>query len=284
MQNKPTIVDYRMRIGRMVEYISNHLDENPDLKTLAEAAGVSPYHFHRIAKAFLGETIGNFIVRKRVETAARLLRYTDLPVCQIAYGVGYEEPASLTKAFKLFFGITPNEFRNDKKEITMKQLNINPDLELKERIEIREPKNGICYGLKGDYHTCDYEKAWKTLNEFATAEKIDMGQVEYLTIYYDDPDVTESDKQRADVCMVPNKECVPTGELRLKQIPGGRYAIYLYKGTYQKLGMVYDTIYGKYIPEGGYQLDARPMFERYLNDPEETRPEDLLTEIYVPIV
>jgi AraC family transcriptional regulator len=47
---------------------------------------------------------------------------------------------------------------------------------------------------------------------------------------------------------------------------------------------VYDTIFGKYIPDGGYQLDERPVFEMYLNDPECTKPEELQTEIYVPIV
>lgn len=268
----------------MVEYICNHLDENPDLKTLASAANFSPYHFHRIAKAFLGETIGNFIVRKRVETAARLLRYSDLPVCQIAYSVGYDEPASLTKAFKQFYGITPNKFRNSKNELTMKRMNINESLELNERVEVIEPKNAICFSLKGNYQTCDYARAWATIMAYSAEQKVDMKDTEYLTIYYDDPDVTEPDKQRADVCFVPKQQLKGTNELSVKQIEGGKYAIYLYKGTYQKLGIVYDTIYGKYIPEGGYQLDARPMFERYLNDPQETNPEDLLTEIYVPIL
>lgn len=268
----------------MVEYICNHLDENPDLKTLAEAANFSPYHFHRIAKAFLGETIGNFIVRKRVETAARLLRYSDMPICQIAYSVGYDEPASLSKAFKLFYGITPNDFRNNKTELKMKRMNINQDLELNERIEIIEPKNALCYSLLGDYLTCDYARAWASINAYADAEKLDLSNAEFITVYYDDPDITDPQKQRADVCLVSKQTLKSTADLLVKQIEGGKYAIYLYKGTYQKLGMVYDTIYGKYIPEGGYQLDERPMFERYLNDPETTKPEDLMTEIYVPIV
>lgn len=81
---------YRRRINCMVDYICQHLDENPNLETLASAAGFSPYHFHRIAKAFLGETIGNFIVRKRIEAAARLLKGTDFSISDIAYRVGHK--------------------------------------------------------------------------------------------------------------------------------------------------------------------------------------------------
>jgi AraC family transcriptional regulator len=76
----------------------------------------------------------------------------------------------------------------------------------------------------------------------------------------------------------------PKGEIGAKEIAGGKYVAFLYKGTYEKLGEVYDTVFGKCIPDGGYQLDERPAFEIYLNDPECTKPEELQTEIYVPIV
>lgn len=71
MKNKPaTTNDYQQRINRVVEYIRMHLDEDIDLRVLAELAGFSPYHFHRIVSALLGEPLGEFIVRTRIETAA----------------------------------------------------------------------------------------------------------------------------------------------------------------------------------------------------------------------
>ena len=112
MKNKPaTTNDYQQRINRVVEYIRMHLDEDIDLRVLAELAGFSPYHFHRIVSALLGEPLGEFIVRTRIETAARLLRYTDVPVAEIAYRVGYDTPSSLSKAFRRFFGISPKAYR-----------------------------------------------------------------------------------------------------------------------------------------------------------------------------
>ena len=63
----------------------------------------------------------------------------------------------------------------------------------------------------------------------------------------------------------------------------GRYAIFLYKGSYDNLQAVYDTIYGKYLPEMECTLRDEASAERYLNDPCKTAPEELLTEIYIPV-
>jgi Transcriptional regulator containing an amidase domain and an AraC-type DNA-binding HTH domain len=74
--------EYLKRVNVVVDYINNHLDEELDLQKLAEMSNLSTYHFHRIMKAFLGEPLGAYIMRVRLETAVRLLRYTDLPVEQ----------------------------------------------------------------------------------------------------------------------------------------------------------------------------------------------------------
>ena len=62
-----------------------------------------------------------------------------------------------------------------------------------------------------------------------------------------------------------------------------RQAIFLYKGPYEHLQAVYDTIYGKYLPEMECRLRDESSAERYLNNPADTAPEELLTEIYIPV-
>ena len=78
--------DYRLRVDRVCMYIREHLDKEIDMRRLAVLSAFSPFHFHRIMRAYLKEPIGAFIIRTRVETAAKLLRYTDLPVADIAFG------------------------------------------------------------------------------------------------------------------------------------------------------------------------------------------------------
>lgn len=305
-QRLTTKDDYAMRVNTVVEYINNHLDGEIDLEVLAKLSSFSPYHFHRMMKAFLGEPLGAFITRMRVETAARLLRYSDMSVQNIAYKVGYDVPSSLSKVFKQFYGITPTEFKINKTYTMMKPLKINTGLELKKRIVNIQPMQAIYIRLTGDYEKNDYCLAWHKLWQYVRlsgkfTEEMDKicessfksgiveqmlkeGKIAHVGIYHDDPKMTESEKLRADICLVLPFEMEPKGEIGVKEIAGGKYVAFLYKGSYEKLNEVYDTIYGKYIPEECFQVDSRPGFEIYLNDPECTQPVDLQTEIYVPVV
>ena len=98
-QKISTREDYAKRINIIIEYIGNHLNDEMDLKELADISNFSEFHFHRIFKSIIGESVGAFVVRMRIETAARLLRYSNLSVQDIAYNVGYNTPSSLTKVF-----------------------------------------------------------------------------------------------------------------------------------------------------------------------------------------
>lgn len=285
MKQRPsTIEEYQKQINIIVEYISNNLGEELDLNTLAEKANFSPFHFHRIVKAFLGEPIGTFIVRLKVETAARLLRYTDLPVQDIAFRVGYDVPSSLTKVFKSFYGISPVEFRNNKNYTIMRPALINENLNIKApKIQKIESKQIIYISLLGEYSSLDFSGTWKKLWQFVKENKLFTAGIEHLCIYYNDPKITASEKLRTDICLVVHKSVEPKGEVGIRQMEGGKYAVFAYQGAYEHLGSVYDTIYGEWLPEGGYKLRDVPVFEKYLNNPDNTAPEKLKTEIYLPV-
>jgi AraC family transcriptional regulator len=95
--------------------------------------------------------------------------------------------------------------------------------------------------------------------------------------------VTEVGKLRTDICLVLPKKAEPKGEIGVKTIERGKYAMFLYQGFYEHLGAVYDTIYAKWLPESGEKLRNYHCFEKYVNNSDNTAPEKLKTEIYVPI-
>ena len=68
--------DYKRRVDKVIFYIRENLEKEIDIKTLAELSAFSLFHFHRIIKGYLGESIGDFIVRNKVQSAAKLLKYT----------------------------------------------------------------------------------------------------------------------------------------------------------------------------------------------------------------
>ena len=278
-----TYNDYIQRINKVVANINNHLDETLDLKKLANEAALSDFHFHRIFKALKGEAIGGYITRLRLEATARLLRYTALTIEEIAFNIGYETPASLSKAFKKQYGISPTEYRTNKDTYIMKKEIINPDLALKApKIVTLEPKNLIYVALTGAYGSLDYGKAYEQLWAVIKAQKLFTKGIESICISYDDPKITEGSLQRSDVCLAIHKPATPQEEVSCKTLAGGKYTVFFYQGCYENLSQVYDTAV-RWVIDHQYTLREEPFFEKYLNDARRTPKEKLKTEIYIPI-
>lgn len=281
---KTTHQEYQKQINIIVNHINNHLNEEMKLSVLAEISNLSPFHFHRITRAFLREPIGAYITRLRIEKGAELLRFTTLSVQDIAFNVGYEVPSSFSKAFRLWFNISPIEFRNNKKITIMKEEKINQNLNLKSPKIIQLPeKTAIYIGMTGDYQSLNYDDAWKKLWEQVKEQKLFSAGIEHIGLSHDNPHVTEADKLRYDACLVIHKPAKPVGEIGMKQIAGGKYACFLYQGSYKKLDEVYDYIYYDWLIKSGLELRNAPTFEKYISNPNQVEESKLKTEIYVPV-
>ena len=279
-----TYNDYTQRINKVVAYINDHLDESLDLKTLAEVAALSEFHFHRVFKALKGESIGAHISRLRIEAAARLLRYSALSIEDIAFNIGYETPAALSKAFKNQYGITPTQYRTNKDIYIMKKEIINPDLALKApKIMELEPKNLIYVALTGEYGTLDYGKAYEQLWAVVKSQKLFTKGIESICVSYDDPKITEASLQRSEVSLAIHKPAHPEGEVSCKTLAGGKYAVFFYQGSYSHLSAVYDAAM-RWVIDSEYEVREEPTFEKYLNDSRRTPEEKLKTEVYIPII
>lgn len=276
---------YHKEVNRVVEYINNHLDSPLELTVLAEISNVSPYHFHRVFKAIFGEPIGFYVMRIRIETAAKLIRYTTLPIEEIAYKVGYDIPSSLSKAFKKFYGISPTDYRTKPEYKIMKQT-----FETKDAFKLKKPKilefpekNAIYLRMKGEYSQLDYGTAWQKLWQHVKEDKLFTAGIEHIGIGHDNPQVTDVNNCRYDACLVIHKETTARGEIGLKTIAGGKYAVFLIQGPYTNLGLAYDQIFNGWLMDSEYQLRDEPAFEKYISHPDRVAPEKLKTEIYVPI-
>ena len=104
-----------------------------------------------------------------------------------------------------------------------------------------------------------------------------------VAIYYDDPHQVPEEKLRA-VAGVVAKSDVKTkdDEITEAQIPGGKYAMTSFVGDYSKLGKAWEEFYGS-IFGSGLKTKADLCFERYINTPADTAPNELITELYAPL-
>ena len=167
-------------------------------------------------------------------------------------------------------------------------------MELSEGIRSRKDVKAISVRLLGDYRSVNYMEAWNKLGAYCHKHHFDYDShdVEYINIYHDNPATTPADACRTDVCIAAPivEQLQPEEDINIITIYGGRFLVYRYQGPYEKLAEVNAKIYGELLPESGEKgksgtgvLENCQMFERYLNDPEATAPEELLTEIWIPI-
>lgn len=275
---------YQEKLNSITEYIHNNLDSKIDIKTLAELSCFSPFHFHRITRALLGEPIGKYITRTRQETAAKLLRYSKLKIEIIAYNVGFDTPSSFTKAFKSHFGISPNEYRKDK-SFTIKTTNImQTTLNIKTpKIQNIEDKTCLYLRMQGNYQTLDYTSAWAKLWEQVKAQKLFTKGIQHFGLPHDDPKVTDENKIRYDACLIIHKNAKPNGEVGVKTLSGGKFAVFLYQGSYKYFADVYDYIFNDWLLNSEYELRDEPVRERYISHPDRVTEEKLKTEFYIPV-
>src|SRR2546423_12242163 len=100
---------------RVVEHTVRHHDEPLQLERLAGVANFSPFHFHRLFSAWMGETLGEYLRRRRLELGAqRLVSQPAVPVLQVALSVGFGSTEAFARAFKTRFGVTPSSWRTAK--------------------------------------------------------------------------------------------------------------------------------------------------------------------------
>ena len=142
---------------------------------------------------------------------------------------------------------------------------------------------------QGDYMVSAGE-AFEVLMAFAYTQRMKHGKnlmgesAQLFGIGHDDPKTTPPEELRYDACISYDDPTVePQGEVGAKTIAGGKYLYYLHKGDYAGLADVYAQLM-HFIIENEMTMADRPTFERYLNrDPRRTKPENLRTEIYIPL-
>jgi len=276
--------EYLKNLNDIVEFINSNLDKKISINELAEISNLSPFHFHRIMKGLLGEPIGNYITRTRVQTAALLIRYTKLEIQEIAHSVGYDKPSSLNKIFKQYYNISPTAYRNNKESTIIKPVIgvFNIKLDTPKILEI--PDMEVIYiNITGEYGNENYQKAWAELGNFIKENKLFSLNIESFGISYDDPKVTEKENCRFDACLTIHQAIKPHGKIGVKKIEGGKFAVFSYKGSYDNWGEVYDIIYDEWLIYSAYDLRNVPVMEKYLNSPLQSEANELNIEIYLPI-
>jgi AraC family transcriptional regulator len=285
--------EYAARMHRVFEYIDRRLDQQLELDTLATVANFSSFHFHRLFTAWMGETLGDYVRRRRLEMAAlRLVAQPRLPVLQVALSVGFGSTEAFARAFKIRFGSTPSAWR-ELQVSNRDQVKGNRDQALaspsgnhgrmKVTIVDRQPTTVAYLRYVGPYG--------KPVSDFWIT-KVDpwmetnglYGRPRY-GISHDDPDITAPEKLRYDAAVEVPKNFVGAGDHQMTVIPGGKYAVGKFKGTDKEVGEAWAWLLRDWLPGSGMQLDSRPFFEHYpVEATYDQTTDEFESEICIPVM
>jgi AraC-like DNA-binding protein len=100
-----------VHLRRARDHADRHYAETLDLAALAEVAGLSKYHFHRLFAATYGRSPAAYLSERRIERAQDLLRATNLTVTEICHAVGFSSLGSFSSTFRRIVGASPSEFQ-----------------------------------------------------------------------------------------------------------------------------------------------------------------------------
>ncbi|PXY00844.1 AraC family transcriptional regulator [Marinifilum breve] len=292
--------EYIHRINRVLDYIESHIDQELSLETLAEIANFSPFHFHRIFSAFTGETINGFVRRIRLEKAgSMLITYEEKTVSEIAYACGFQSASVFCRSFKSRFKMSAQEFRESWEPINSKNgqsdrkngkiLTENQtyvcDVELlkmsqmKSKIEIKEmPAMDLIYCRHvGEYHLI--ANAYEKLRKWAEPRGLFKPDTKAVTVYHDDPKVTEQDNIRQSASILLDHPVKAEGEFGNLSVPGGKYVVGSFTISATEFKEAWDAVC-IWLSESGYEpTDACPYELYHESEP----PEKFVVDICIPV-
>jgi AraC family transcriptional regulator len=289
---------YKERILRVLVHIQHHLDEALALEELAALAHFSPYHFHRIFRGMVGEALMEHIRRLRLERAAHQLKLTEQPVTRIALDAVYETHEAFTRAFGAMFGMSPSQFRDKHRLLPLPPIasgiHYHADGRLDDYCDMHEesprldvrivtfPATRVAFMRHvGPYG--EIGRTWGQLFAWLGPRGMIGPCPQVLGIVHDDPEVTPPDKVRYDACVAVADRFAPQGDVGMQEI-AGEYAVATHHGPYTRLGETYARLCGQWLPGSRRELASAPCVEVYRNSPMDTAPDNLLTDIHLPLL
>ena len=277
-QKTPANSEYAQRINRVIDYLRANLHRQVKLQELAKVACFSEFHFHRIFGAVSGETLNNFTNRLRLEKAARLLRYSDHSLTDIALECGFSSSATFSRAFRSGFDTSPSQFRKSgeiKKSKICKELFSGREYLLPVSTEekraafpvrlIDVPERQLAYiRVTNAFEMDRVLAALKTMIEWAKSQDI-VSQGILFGMSMDDPHVTPKHLYRYDVCLASSSQFECTEGMSKLKMPAMRYAATKVSGDIRKVATATDYLFRGWLINNDYEPEHAPGLEIFLD-------------------
>lgn len=266
-----TETSYRRRIAKVIEAIVLDPSAPHCVESLAAVAHFSPFHFHRLYRAMTGESVAATIRRVRLAQAAYQLAAGPSSVTDAALDAGYDSSQSFARAFRGLTGLSPTEFQ-------LQQQAIVADLP---SVAIVERPPVTVFGLHHEGPAQTIPHTYRRLAQLLAERRHAWHDMIRIGIGSGDPEQGEGFRYFAGV-VLPAED---TAAERLEQcdLGGGLYARYRLMGPYTLISPTFQTLFGGWLPQSGFEPDDRPVLELYLNHPANVPEHEIATDLLIPL-
>jgi AraC family transcriptional regulator len=276
-------VAYVDRVNRAIDHVTRNLAEPIKLEDVARVACFSSFHFHRIFRAVVGETLAQFVKRVRLERALYLLSHRpDTNLTEVALACGFSSSSDFSRSFRSHFGVPPRvfdveRFRESRREAMLASLVLDEDGRLRRLpsgenpdafiVRLRDlPARRVAYArVHKPYEGGHVVTAAADLVAWARERGLAGGQ--WLGYQWDDPEIVALDKCRYDVGVeIPDAADV-RGAVSVTEFPAMKVAEIDIAGSIELELRALHWLYGGWLPTSGWAPDHQPCFEAWYGEP-----------------
>jgi len=289
MDSSTTIANENIaRINKAIIYIEENIQSKLLLEEVANAAYFSPFHFHRLFSVVMGETVNNFITRIRIEKGASfLLHKKEVSVTDISERVGFSSLSSFSRAFKKFYGLSPQEFKNSSPEkfskicktkskngqlkVTFEKYisSINNSLNWIKMNATTEVKVLETLDLAYISHVGKMEVIGAVYNDlirWATPKGLmEQKNLRMVTIYHDSPKITDPNHLRMSAGMILNTITTVEGRVSYRAFKPGKCIVSRMELAPSEFQQAWESNF-VWLNENGFKKADRDPFEIYYNN------------------
>lgn len=297
--------DYKKRIIKTIQYIDHNLDADLSLEKIAAIGAYSPFHFHRIFKLIIGETLQSYIIRKRTEKSALYLALKkDIDIKEIYLELGFANHSVFNKTFKKYYGKSPSAFRksvpegfhrilqieskNGQVDTVFRQYICNVEkllnwttMNLKIKITDLQEMNLACVmslGLTQVENSYDILITWAKKRHLFPRENVKM-----ISVYHDSFKVTSPDKVRIHASMLLNEKLEQAdGEVFAEVIEAGRFIVASGEVTVNDFEQCWTSLF-LWMNENHHSIRKSFPFEIYHSNFKEHPEGKMLVDFCIPI-
>ncbi len=256
--------DYVNRVNRAIDHITRNLAAPLKLEEVARVAAFSPFHFHRIFRAMVGETLLDFVKRTRLERALFLMSHDKRSLTDIALEVGFNSSSDFSRSFKTHFGVAPRTFNLAAWRAThAAQLPQPKQNDESFEVRVRElPARRVAYSrVFRPYEPGRVREAVLKMISWAKARGLERGQ--WLGYQWEEADLVPLDKCRYDLGVEVPEDVALDDDVNEQRFPPMKVVELPMRGDVELETRAFNWLYGVWLPRSGYSPDHQPAFEAF---------------------